>query len=270
MEVLEVGKSQKSYKSFPEHQHGCWEILLFCQGFGDIYIEGRGIPCHAGSIFILPPYTPHRTQSPNGLMDMSMFIRDFRPIGGKSLRFLQDDAQGSIAHILDMAWHFSRMDTPYSGAAVNVMGDLIYQICVCFYNQTLTRDLRLEKILELMQENVGNPEFDLSAALEKTGYHKGYFRRIFKEATGQSPVAYFHHLRMEYAKSLFHQFGSSRTVKDIAAASGFTDALYFSRIFRRLEGMSPSDYQQYCVQQSLQKDLTPVILDTPTDYWGNH
>lgn len=270
MEVLEIGKSQASYKSFPQHQHGCWEILLFTEGTGHIYIEDQEWECRPGSLFVLPPYTPHRTASREGMKDMSMFIQDFRPIGGASFRCFQDDPEGSVAAILEMAWHFSRDGSLYAKSAVNVMGDLIYQLCVCYYNQTLTRDLRLEGILELMQLHVGDPDFDLACAIQKTGYHEGYFRRIFKETTGLPPAAYLKKLRMEYARSLFQQFGSSRTVKDVAAACGYRDALYFSRSFRQYTGMSPSRYQAQCVQSGENRNLAPVVLNTPGEYWQNH
>lgn len=270
MEVLEMGKSQTGYKNFPTHQHGCWEILLCTQGEGFIFIEDQKWECRPGSLFILPPYTPHRTQSREGMMDMSMFIQDFRPIGGDSFRCFSDDPEGSLATILNMAWRFSREKSSYARAAVNAMGDLVYQLCVCFYNQTLTCDLRLEHILELMQQHLSDADFDLAAAIRATGYHEGYFRRIFKKATGQPPAAYLQQLRIEYAKSLFQQFGNSRTVKDVAAACGFRDALYFSRIFRRAEGLSPSRYQQQCMHRGEGPDLAPILLDTPAHYLGNH
>lgn len=270
MEVLEMGRSQTSYKSFPRHQHGCWEILLCTQGSGRIDIEDQGWECRPGAIFVLPPYTPHSTCSREGLMDMSMFLKDFRPIGGESVRCFQDDPEGSVANIMEMAWRFSRASNPYIRSAVNVMGDLIYQICVCYYNQTLTSDLRLEHILELMQKHVADAEFDLAAAIRETGYHEGYFRRIFKAATGLSPVAYLRQLRVAHAKSLFQQFGGSRTVKDVATASGFKDALYFSRTFRQLEGMSPTEYQEQSIRLGRSRDMTPILLDTPSPYLDNH
>ena len=60
--------------------------------------------------------------------------------------------------------------------------------------------------------------------------------------TGQSPVNYFNSLRIGKAKSMFQQYGNSRTVKEIAYSCGFSDALYFSRVFRQLEGISTAVY----------------------------
>lgn len=98
-----------------------------------------------------------------------------------------------------------------------------------------------------MQNNINNPEFDLSAAVDETGYCKGYFRKIFKDFTGVSPVNYFQEMRINYAISLMNQYDKSRTIKDIAASSGFRDPLYFSRIFKKITGQSPREYiqQQY-------------------------
>ena len=86
---------------------------------------------------------------------------------------------------------------------------------------------------------------------------------MFKRQYGQSPVKYFNQKRIEKAQSMIQQYGDSRSVKDIAFACGFEDALYFSRVFKQYVGMRPSDYQKQCQQ----KDVQPIIMDTPLEYF---
>ena len=64
----------------------------------------------------------------------------------------------------------------------------------------------------------------------------------FRRAVGLTPQQYICHKRLDYAKQLL--LTTSLTQKQIAGSSGFTDPLYFSRVFSRSIGMSPSDYRR--------------------------
>lgn len=69
--------------------------------------------------------------------------------------------------------------------------------------------------------------------------HVGYstLRRRFKQATGYSPKEYILRVRLSRAKELLTL--TSQSVTEIARAVGFDDPYYFSRLFRRKEGVSP-------------------------------
>lgn len=68
------------------------------------------------------------------------------------------------------------------------------------------------------------------------------FRALFKEATGQSPMEMLVSLRMDKAKELL--LHSTLTVGQIADEVGYPDLHYFSRLFKRYEGLSPMQYAQ--------------------------
>lgn len=261
MEVISVGKSHRLYKSFPEHQHGYWEILLNIKGSGVINVEGVNYKFKPGSIIVIPPYTPHKKESEEGFMDISMFINNMRPIGKTPLKFFTDDKEKSVQKVMEIAALYSypkEMDN-HSKFVLAAAGDFIYQILACFYNQYSRRDARLEGILKLIHQNVSNPDFDLAKTIGDAGFSRSYFRKIFKDETGNSPVAYFNCLRINQAKMLMQQYGGSRTVKDVALECGFKDALYFSRVFKKVEGVSPSQY----LKEIQNPDRRPIFFDTP-------
>lgn len=68
------------------------------------------------------------------------------------------------------------------------------------------------------------------------------FRILFREATGLSPLEYLLVLRLNHARQLMLQTESS--IGEIARAVGYEDQLYFSRIFKRRTGLSPSAYRR--------------------------
>ena len=65
--------------------------------------------------------------------------------------------------------------------------------------------------------------------------------RAFKKSVGVSPGTYLTQLRIRKAKELLRVTGRS-TLKDIAQSVGFNDELYFSRVFKKSEGVSPTVY----------------------------
>jgi hypothetical protein len=66
--------------------------------------------------------------------------------------------------------------------------------------------------------------------------------RLFKEQTGYSPVDYFIHLKMQHACMLLSV--TRKTVREIAWEIGYDDPYYFSRIFKKVIGMSPRRYRE--------------------------
>ena len=69
-----------------------------------------------------------------------------------------------------------------------------------------------------------------------------WFIREFKRYTGYSPKQYITNLRLQNAKELLNNH--SLSINDVANLVGYDNQLYFSRIFRKYVGMSPSDYRE--------------------------
>ena len=66
--------------------------------------------------------------------------------------------------------------------------------------------------------------------------------KIFRETYGTTIIAYLEQLRITKAKNLLRF--SDMTVDEIAYRVGLKDANYFSRLFKKVEGMTPSQYRR--------------------------
>ncbi len=75
----------------------------------------------------------------------------------------------------------------------------------------------------------------LSGLAERT------FKRRFTLATGMTPLAYIHHVRLEEAKQMLES--GDTAVEGVAHDVGYSDASFFGRLFRRSVGLSPAQYR---------------------------
>ena len=75
-----------------------------------------------------------------------------------------------------------------------------------------------------------------------SGLSERAFARRFVKATGMSPLEYVHSLRLEEAKQLLES--TSKPIDEISNAVGYEDGSFFSRLFRRKVGLTPTQYRK--------------------------
>lgn len=79
----------------------------------------------------------------------------------------------------------------------------------------------------------------IEALSQTCGLHPASFSRHFKKATGMMPRDYLTHIRIEHAKKMLLQAKLSR---EVALSTGFCDEFYFSRVFKKVVGLSPTAF----------------------------
>lgn len=98
----------------------------------------------------------------------------------------------------------------------------------------------LEEIQRFMLENLAQ-QLDLDTLAATTKLSKFHFSTKYKALTGYSPIKHFLNMKMEHACQLLDS--EDLSVKGVAAALGYEDPLYFSRMFKKTVGMSPRAYR---------------------------
>lgn len=99
----------------------------------------------------------------------------------------------------------------------------------------------VEQALRYIQYNFAGP-LTVSEIAAYAGVSRSQLYRAFQENLGMSPHDYLQKYRVNEACSLL--CSRKLTVSEVAASVGYTDPLYFSRAFKRLKGMNPTDYQR--------------------------
>ena len=98
----------------------------------------------------------------------------------------------------------------------------------------------VEQALSYIRNNYSR-KISLASVSEHVGLSSGYLCRIFKEETGISINTHINQLRMARAEELLKDRNSY--IKEVAISVGFEDQLYFSRLFKRYYGVTPSEYR---------------------------
>lgn len=121
----------------------------------------------------------------------------------------------------------------------------IVQILACSSNSTPVKRTQtpkknyVERAMEMINNNYMNPTFSIREVAKELFLHENYFSKLFKEKNKQSFNTYLSRYRIEMSITLMHQGLTS--VTDIAFAVGFSDPLYFSKVFKKYSHCSPSD-----------------------------
>lgn len=101
---------------------------------------------------------------------------------------------------------------------------------------------RLAEVVERLHANIGMV-YSVSELAGQAGISESRFRRLFREYTGYSFTLYQNRLRIQAAEDLL--LSGRYTVSEAAEELGFRDIYYFSRLFKRITGLPPSDYRNY-------------------------
>ena len=88
---------------------------------------------------------------------------------------------------------------------------------------------------------------DAAAALR---YSDAYFCKLFKQCFKVNFSAYLNEYRVNKARQLI--LDPRLSLKDIGAAVGYSDANYFTRVFKRLTGQTPSEYRMAAAEKAVQ------------------
>lgn len=84
-------------------------------------------------------------------------------------------------------------------------------------------------------EHYCEPDFNLS-----------HLSTVFKQTTGNNLISYVTELRLEKARELLSDMQYS--ISEVAALSGYSDAKYFAKLFKKKMGSTPSEYRNLIIQ----------------------
>lgn len=262
---------------FGLHAHEFAEIVIITSGHG-IHITGEeSYPLNTGDVFVIGGSRPHDYHSMERLCLVNILFQpeklnlrafDLRTLPGYHALFILEPAwrrrhqfnsrlrlsPPELIRLLELVDKLdeelkSRADGFKLMATATLM-QIVGYLSRCFAgakNQDSRALLRIGEAISHLESNFQQP-IDLDQLAKTARMSKRNFMRNFQAAMGNSPIAHLVQLRVNHAAALLRR--TDQTVTEVAFQVGFSDSNYFTRQFRKLVGVTPSQYRQQHAQLS--------------------
>ncbi len=245
------------------HAHHRFELIFVLDGATSYeFRDGRTVEVAGARFVVLPPRQTHRA------------LHDVRTPASLCGVIFDPRAAGARRHTpftaRDLAW-LTRQCTAHAREAHPMNADLRRQVTAldrlaqnweARHDATTATELRLltcniifeaARQLTSMRPTHGKHAVDVALAFmaahaheplpmsdlaRATGCSRARLFQLFKENTGLTPNDYLQRLRVNNARELLSN--GQRTITDVAFATGFSSSQYFSKVFRKYVGTTPS------------------------------
>lgn len=240
-EILFVGEHPKTY-DVRWHSHENWELVYCTSGQGAFRMKsGEAISYQAGEVVVIPSREIHANSSTGGFTNIHITIADPAFVDRTVFR-VTDDKDRSLLSAFTQAKIYYSSDINRRELVLAALGDLIVSYVVVFRSNT-EFSKPVEQIRNSIRRNYANPDFALDQVIREMPFHYDYLRKLFKKEVGSSPLEYLTSLRMQSAEKLLTAMWSNEySISEVAQMCGYGDPLYFSRVFKKHFGCSPTNY----------------------------
>lgn len=235
-----VGEHPKTFDVL-WHTHETWELVYCTSGEGAFrFQEGITVPYKAGEVVVIPPKMIHANSSEEGFTNIHLNLLE--PSFTNTDTFKVQDENGSILKAFVEARAYYTSDKAKKELVLSSLGELIASYLVVYLcNAEFSEPV--VQIRESILKNYVNPDYALDEFMGTLPFHYDYLRRLFKKEVGMSPLEYMTSLRMKNAEWLLSTaWVNGCAISEIARMCGFSNALYFSRVFRKYYGCSPTQF----------------------------
>lgn len=258
---------------FPGEAHDFWEFLCVDKGEVDVFAGDRFYSLKKGEVIFHKPNEFHNVKS-NGLIAPNLVVISFSCASsamaffGEKVLSISDSERVLLAQIIQEAkFAFDgRLDDPYQeelirAAAPRFAGEQLIKLYLeQFLIQMMRRHMEysaqitppivksikqeadgalFKQILEYMEAHVrGNLAIEQICRDNSVG--RSQLQKLFRTRTGFSAIEFFSRMKIDLAKQMIRENHYNFT--QIADSLGFSSIHYFSRQFKKMTGMTPSEY----------------------------
>ena len=239
--ILFVGEHARTY-NVHWHIHPVWELVYCTGGDGAFHFEDGSVVAYGvGDAVAIPPQVRHANYSSAGFTNIHLTMESPSFPQRNAFR-VTDDCERHLENAFREAKFYYISDVRRRELLLAALGDLISGYMVV-YQSNSDFSAPVEQLRSLIINRYAQPAFSLEEVIRSQPFHYDYLRKLFKKELGVTPLEYLIGLRMKKAEiMLTSQWTRDYSVAEIAELCGYENALYFSRVFRKHFGCSPSQY----------------------------
>ena len=224
------------------HTHDYWE-LVYCTGGEGTFKFDNGTTIHykEGDTVAIPPHELHANVSKDGFTNIHMRMAD-PALPYRTPFRVADDGERHLGIAFSQAKYYYLADIKKWELVLASLGELIVSYIIVYRNNSGLSE-PVEQIRNLLIRDYAKTDFALDEAIRAMPFHYDYLRKLFKKEVGVTPLEYMTRLRMRKAETMLTtMWTSDYSIAEIAKLCGYDDALYFSRVFKKHYGCSPSSF----------------------------
>jgi len=267
---LFVNRASESFQS-PLHNHDFIELAYIAEGAGFHYVNDTVYRVLSGELFFIPIGVPHvfRPISPDASKHpLVVFNCVFKPDLLQTLAYFcqeRDTSQFIEALMSDTAACFFLMDEdgalakifqtmhrefslPQKGST-DCLTALLLQLLIFMQRRTANERIPLqvnqlagfEQLLGYVEQHITD-DLTLTRLAQISLWSERHIQRLFLKHTEQTFIQYLQSLRIQKSRELLRS--SQHKVTAVAEMVGYKDSGYFLTVFKRITGMTPSQYRK--------------------------
>ncbi|MCR4950074.1 MAG: AraC family transcriptional regulator [Solobacterium sp.] len=257
-DVVYVGKHLLTY-SVTKHLHQTWELVYCTSGSGKFVFSDQVLPYSEGSITIIPPMIPHSNLGDEGFTNIHVTMKDCTLNIDHPVVINCPDNKYVCDAFCALYYYYS-INQSVSASLIPIYSQLIITMIETLEKGQKKYSDIIQQITDSILNNYSDPNYDLNEALETLPFSTEYLKRIFKNEVGVTPKQFLTQKRLENAAKNLAISGDGMNISQIARQSGFSDPLYFSKLFKSRYGVSPKNYRSDTTYEAADSDSSKVFL----------
>lgn len=255
--ITDIGYYPKAAFHYVERPQGISQnILIYCvEGSGWIELNKKKMYISPSQFITIPANTPHKYAANENdpwtiywvhfTGTVSAFIIELLLSNSKNYKPNLSFNENRINLFEDICIHLERGYGCDNLRYVNMifyhfLSSLLYEDKFN-YNLNKSENNIFTLTIDLMQKRI-NSNLTLQECASFANLSVSHFSAVFHEKTGYAPIEYFNHLKIQ--KACQYLSFTPMSIKEMANKLGIEDQYYFSRMFSKLMGISPTEYRR--------------------------
>ncbi|WP_168735699.1 helix-turn-helix transcriptional regulator [Cohnella fermenti] len=234
--------SHRPGTAVPFHRHDCFELVYYLEGAGDGVIDNTSYSYSANTFSLIRPAVYHNEshREETDLVCIGFLAHEYPDLSRLLANGTYADPSCQLLPIV------SKMKRELLNRSLRFQWklELLLNEFLIEFERTRTQQFissSFDYIENYIHENF-NQDIHLPSLARMSGYSYDHFRHLFKLKTGESPWNYIISKRIEHAKKLM--LSTDLSMSSLCQECGFTSSSQFSGTFRKLTGLTPTEFKR--------------------------
>lgn len=224
-------------------RHATYSLKLVTRGNAQLHLDGHSYPLRRGALTLIPPSVKYTVDGDEDYAYMYITFTGSRAAG--LYETFKGGGDSPVLYGYEWLiefWQNCIRRVVHSNASILTESVLLYTMSFLHAEQNGVdvpdkSKTVFDSMLSYIKNHFNDPDLSLRKIADIFSYTEKYLSHLFKKNMGVNFNVYLTGLRIDYAVKCMES--GMRSVREIAEVCGYYDALYFSKVFKRVKGETP-------------------------------